>query len=156
MKIFLPFIILAILFTACFKKKPVTDLVQEKQNMMQADRDFSKMSLDKGTKEAFLEYIDSNGVLLRQNSKPIFGGEAIYYITDNYNDSTKSMTWDPQGGSISASGDMGFTYGIFSSKVKTDTAVQYGTYVTIWKKQADGKWKFVLDSGNEGVGEIEQ
>jgi ketosteroid isomerase-like protein len=26
-----------------------------------------------------------------------------------------------------------------------------GTYVSIWKKQPDGKWKFILDSGNEGI-----
>src|SRR4051812_6617521 len=154
MKIFLPFVILTIFFTSCFKKKAVTDLVQEKMNMMQADRDFSKMSEERGMKAAFLEYIDSNGILLRPNTKPIVGGEAIYYITQN-EDSTYSMTWDPQGGSIAQSGDMGFTYGIYSIKPKADTAVQYGTYVSVWKRQADGKWKFVLDSGNEGVGEIE-
>ena len=27
-----------------------------------------------------------------------------------------------------------------------------GTYVTIWKKDADGNWKFVLDTGNQGLG----
>jgi ketosteroid isomerase-like protein len=32
-----------------------------------------------------------------------------------------------------------------------DTII-YGTYISIWKKQSDGNWKFVLDSGNEGVG----
>ena len=32
-------------------------------------------------------------------------------------------------------------------------SMQRGTYVTIWKKDADGTWKWVLDSGNEGLGE---
>ncbi len=27
-----------------------------------------------------------------------------------------------------------------------------GTYVYIWKKDSNGKWKFVLNSGNEGLG----
>ncbi len=154
MKIVLPFIICTFFLAACFNKKPLVDQVQEKMNMMQADRDFSKLSEEKGMKAAFLEYIDSNGVLLRANTKPIVGGEAIYYITQG-EDSTYSMTWDPQGGSVARSGDLGFTYGVYSIKPKNDTLVQYGTYVSVWRKQPDGKWKFVLDSGNEGVGEIE-
>jgi ketosteroid isomerase-like protein len=32
-----------------------------------------------------------------------------------------------------------------------DTTI-FGTYTSIWKKQSDGTWKFVLDTGNEGVG----
>jgi hypothetical protein len=45
---------------------------------------------------------------------------------------------------------MGYTYGIYTLIVN-DSAYK-GTYVTIWQKQADGTWKFVLDTGNEGVG----
>ncbi|HQB79140.1 MAG TPA: hypothetical protein PLJ52_12430 [Tenuifilaceae bacterium] len=26
-----------------------------------------------------------------------------------------------------------------------------GTYVTIWKQNANGYWRFVLDSGNSGL-----
>jgi hypothetical protein len=26
-----------------------------------------------------------------------------------------------------------------------------GTYCTVWKKDKDKKWKFVLDTGNEGL-----
>ena len=36
--------------------------------------------------------------------------------------------------------------------MQTGDSARRGTYVTIWKKQANGRWKFVLDSGNEGVG----
>jgi hypothetical protein len=25
----------------------------------------------------------------------------------------------------------------------------YGVYVTVWKKQSDNSWKFVLDGGND-------
>jgi ketosteroid isomerase-like protein len=33
-----------------------------------------------------------------------------------------------------------------------DTVLR-GTYVSVWKKQKDGKWKFMLDTGNEGIGQ---
>jgi len=31
------------------------------------------------------------------------------------------------------------------------TSVEKGTYVSIWKKDAAGNWKFVLDSRNVGI-----
>lgn len=35
---------------------------------------------------------------------------------------------------------------------QTENALLRGTYVTIWEK-TDGIWKFVLDTGNQGLGE---
>jgi ketosteroid isomerase-like protein len=29
--------------------------------------------------------------------------------------------------------------------------VYQGTYTTFWKKDKKGKWKFVLDTGNDGL-----
>ena len=51
------------------------------------------------------------------------------------------LKWKPVGGMISASGDLGFTYGLWESKGRT------GKYTSIWKKQKDGSWKIVLDTG---------
>lgn len=154
MKNFLLLLVIATCLFACFNKKPKEDLVDIKMSMMDADRAFSKMSELKGMKAAFMEYIDSNGVLLRPNSRPIIGGEAIFYISQG-EDTSYTMTWDPKGGSVAQSGDLGYTYGIYSIKPKDSEMVQYGTYVSVWKKQPDGKWKFALDTGNEGVGEME-
>lgn len=153
MKRFLPILVaVVVFFSSCFNKKPKEDMVDIKMSMMEADRAFSKMSEERGMKAAFMEYIDSNGVLLRPNSQPIIGGEAIFYISQA-EDSTYTMTWDPKGGSVSQSGDLGYTYGIYSIKPKNIDTVQYGTYLSVWKRQPDGKWKFALDTGNEGVGE---
>ena len=34
-----------------------------------------------------------------------------------------------------------------------DDSIEQGTYVSIWKKDKIGAWKFVLDSGNQGIGD---
>jgi ketosteroid isomerase-like protein len=34
--------------------------------------------------------------------------------------------------------------------------VYHGFYVTIWKKQADGSWKYVFDTGTDGPEEKKQ
>lgn len=118
------------------------------------DSEFSDYSKEHGMRKAFLEYIDDDGVMMKDNSLPIKGAKAIDLIA-SMNDSTVQLTWEPQGGDIAASGELGYTYGIYELK-DTSNNVQRGTYVTIWKKQVDGKWKFVLDSGNQGLGEMAQ
>jgi ketosteroid isomerase-like protein len=115
------------------------------------DSEFSDYSKQHGMRKAFLEYIDDDGVMMKDQSLPIKGARAIDLIS-SMNDSLVTMTWEPEGGDIAASGDIGYTYGIYEMR-DTGNNVQRGTYVTIWKKQKDGKWKFVLDSGNQGLGD---
>lgn len=115
------------------------------------DSEFSDYSKQYGMRKAFLEYIDDDGVMMKDQSLPIKGARAIDLIS-SMNDSTVTMTWEPEGGEIAASGELGYTYGIYEMRDRENN-VQRGTYVTIWKKQKDGKWKFVLDSGNQGLGD---
>lgn len=102
-------------------------------------------------KNAFMQFIDSNGVLLRPDVTPVIGADAIDYLTAT-NDTGFTMSWQPESVVASRSGDLGYSYGIYKLIPKNADTVLYGTYVSIWKKNADGKWKFVLDSGNEGIG----
>jgi ketosteroid isomerase-like protein len=134
------------------KKKPAPlNIEEERMKMLDADRAFSKLSVEKGMRNAFLEFIDSNGVLLRPNELPLVGGDAVDFLT-RLNDTKYTLTWNPKNGRIAHSGDLGYTYGIYTLKPSDADTVLYGTYVSIWKKQIDGKWKFVLDSGNDGIG----
>ena len=116
--------------------------------IMNADLAFSDMSRQVGMKKAFLEYMDNDGILLRPNHPPIVGAEAIDFLSQ-LNDTSYTLTWKPSKAEIAKSGDLGFSYGIYELKTK-DTTFK-GTYVSIWKKQSSGGWKFVLDSGNEGI-----
>ena len=155
-KILLFLMILFSLFSCnLFTKKKEIAGPDEKQKMMDADRAFSKLSVQKGMKNAFLEYIDSNGVLLKPNNFPIIGADAIDYLIQA-NDSAYTLEWEPSNGNIAQSGELGYTYGLYKLRISGKDSAVFGTYVSIWKKQSDGTWKFVLDSGNEGVGKESQ
>jgi ketosteroid isomerase-like protein len=146
------FIILLLVLLACnsHDREEVNTAQVALQEIQQADVDFSNFSREHGMRKAFLEYIDDDGIMMRDNAMPIIGANAIDYIT-SMNDSSIVLTWEPRGGDIAASGDLGYTYGVY--EMKDSANVQKGTYVTIWKKQSNGRWKFVLDSGNQGTGE---
>ena len=104
----------------------------------------------KGIKAALLHYIDSKGILLRPNAIPLVGGNAVDYISQG-SDTSYTMTWEPSGGNVAKSGELGYTYGVYSIKPRDKDTVLYGTYVSVWKRQEDGKWKFLLETGNEGI-----
>ena len=139
-----------VVLCCCNSNKTDKDAIDNKANMLEADRAFSKLSEQKGIKLALLEYIDSNGVLLRPSANPIVGGEAINFISQG-SDTTYILTWEPKGGSVAKSGELGYTFGVYSRQQKNTSDVIYGTYVSVWKLQPDGKWKFALESGNEGI-----
>ena len=107
------------------------------------------LGVDKYT-DALIQFIDNKGVLLRPASLPIVGGQAIHYVSQ-LNDTSFIMTWEPKGGTVALSGELGYTYGVYSVKPRYIDTVLYGTYVSIWKRQTDGSWKFVLESQNEGI-----
>jgi len=145
-------VILLLLLASCNNtEKPEDDPTERYlQELQQADFDMAKFSREHGMRKAFMEFMDDDGVVLRDNNMPIVGANAIEYIT-SMNDSTIVLTWEPKGGDVSKSGDLGYTYGVYELKDSVNT--QKGTYVTVWKRQANGKWKFVLDSENQGIGE---
>ncbi|MCY7291668.1 MAG: hypothetical protein LH615_05730 [Ferruginibacter sp.] len=146
--------ILSILSCAAPKKEEATEIEKYKASLIKADEEFAELSMQKGLKEAYLEYIDSNGVLLRPNVIPIAGADAVDYII-GLKDTGYKMQWKPSNAVVAISGELGYTYGVYQLTPSIGDTAFYGTYVCIWKKQANGKWKFVLQTGNEGIGEEE-
>ncbi len=119
--------------------------------LLQTDREFSIMSEKEGMFISFLAYIADDGVILRDNSFPSKGKESLRNYYSGKSDTSFTLTWEPIYADIAGSGDLGYTYGTYITTDKVSGEVSGGTYVTIWKKQTDGKWKFVLDTGTEGL-----
>ena len=154
MKINLLFILFFICLISC-KTKNLTSAKEDRASknfeLIEVDRAFSAMSQEQGMKSAFIEYLDSNGAILRSNQMPIVGANAIDYFIQQ-DDAEYTLGWDPRHAEVSESGEMGYTYGIYMMHPKQQDTVYYGTYSSVWKKQNDGKWKLLLHSENEGIG----
>ena len=103
------------------------------------------MAGDSGIHAAFTAFAAKEAVLMR-NNELITGWENIDKHYKNQN--SKGLTWSPEFIDVAASGDLAYTYGnyIYSSTDSTGKAIQTkGIFHTVWKKQADGSWKFVWD-----------
>jgi ketosteroid isomerase-like protein len=127
--------------------RPPPDAV--KSELIAADKAFSAMSAKQGAKAAFLAYVTQDAKLL---SDIRVGPDAVNAAFRELPPTAK-LTWEPSYVDVSASGDLGYTWGryqlTFPSAAKNGKPyLRTGTYVTIWKRQPGGGWKFVLDGGN--------
>ena len=122
--------------------------VQDAKNaIVQTERDFESMAKTKGLSEAFSYYADSSACLNR-GSYVIHGKDSIrmFYTAPRYKDVL--LEWKPDFVEVSASADLGYTYGKYtftamdSAGNKTESK---GIFHTVWKKQANGVWRFVWD-----------
>jgi len=143
------FITVLILNLSCAERETVPD----GGFLLKCDREFSELSVKEGMFKAFLSSIDLNGVILRDNSMPSKGKEALAQYFSGKSDTSFILRWEPAFGKISESGDLGYTYGIWTNTIKASGETTQGTYVTIWQKQQDGSWKFVMDTGTSGLPE---
>jgi len=120
------------------------------QEMVKTEQAFSKMAEEKNTRDAFMAFIADDGLLFRPgavNGKKWMIEHPVPPPKDT--DKKPLLAWQPAFAGMAASGDMGFTTGPWEAKedIKDEKPQAYGHFVTVWKKQADGSWKFVVDLG---------
>lgn len=115
-----------------------------------ADEDFSRAATSLGPGAAFGRFAAQDAQMFSPTGEFITGPTAI---TGSFGPATEgtSLVWHPVEGEASKAGDLGFTVGnaVFTG-VREDAApvVRYSKYLTVWKRQRDGTWRFVVDGGN--------
>ena len=132
--------LISFLFFVCLveiaAQKGIDDLIQ-------AERNFAAYSVANTTKEAFLKFLDSAGIVF-DNGKPVNGIETWTKREKR----PGVLNWSPQYAEISASGDFGYTTGPWTFQNSlNDSIVARGQYVTVWHITKGGEWKFLVDLG---------
>lgn len=92
--------------------------------------------------------VDSQAALLWPNAPAVVGKTAIAKaIQDDF--SQGNLSWRANSARVARSGDLGYTIGDYTLKsVSGGAVVDNGKYLTVWKKEADGAWKVLLDMFN--------
>ncbi|HEX8232474.1 MAG TPA: DUF4440 domain-containing protein [Caulobacteraceae bacterium] len=106
-----------------------------------AERAFARDGLAMGVKRSFLKWSAPDAIVF--DPDPV-KAHAVYGAAPD-SDPTKPATplkWWPRWAGVAQSGDLGFTTGAVERGDQ-----RTGHYFTIWKKQADGSWKWIYDGG---------
>jgi ketosteroid isomerase-like protein len=124
------------------------------ETLRQLEADFMKAAAEKGS-EGYMSYYAEDAVEVPNGEDAIQGKAKIAKTMGFLDDKKNQLTWTAVGADISATGDLGYTWGTYEFRSKDKDGkptVDYGKYTSIWKKQRDGSWKVVLDMGNASPG----
>lgn len=116
-----------------------------------ADSAFALAADLQGTGEAFAAFVAPQGGIFA-GSELITGMAAVRAYYDEQQRAGGTLNWRPVFADATTSGDLGLTVGeyVFTGRGRSGTVVQrFGKYLTIWQRQPNGDWKFVIDGGNQ-------
>lgn len=126
------------------------DEAAARAELMGADLAFSDLAGAAGTGVAFGTFAAEEAVLLPGAPDLVYGRAAVEEAyTPQPGDPVFTMAWAPRYTGVAQSGDVGFTSG-YATITAADPALppSYSKYLTLWKRQADGSWRFVADIGS--------
>ena len=144
-------VVVALFFSlvlGCKKEVPSPALGE----LVAAEKAFAQMGADKGIREAFLAFFADDGISFEPH--PVKTKESLSKRPAPTGPRTLLVEWEPTYADVSRSGELGYTTGpsVLTDLSPQKKAPQYGTYFSIWRKQADGAWKVLLDLGTDGPG----
>lgn len=133
--------------SACAPGTPDTAIFEEE--VRQAEIEFDR-AVAEGNVEKFTDLVAEDAVFF--GATPLEGREAVVaawkpFLAQN---PALSLRWSPSHVEVSSSGDLGVSRGEYRlTQVAEDgsASVGVGTFVTVWKRSEDGKWRAILDIG---------
>ncbi len=113
------------------------------QKMVDTEHAFAAKAAVDGTKAAFLANMTDDAVVFnpdKMNAKAFWSARG---------ESKSLLSWAPNYADISSNGILGYTTGNweFRAKGKDDAPAAFGEFITLWQRQSDGTYKFILDIG---------
>ncbi|HSN72529.1 MAG TPA: DUF4440 domain-containing protein, partial [Steroidobacteraceae bacterium] len=120
----------------------IADAGVDPSPVLRVEYAFAAAAASRGVRDAFLEYAAPGAVLFRPRAV-----DAREYL-EAAPATPGRLEWYPAYAVLAASHDLGFTTGPWvARKEEGGPVVAQGHYVTIWKQQPGGAWRFVVDHG---------
>ncbi len=115
------------------------------QELFDTERAFVRLAAEKGFRDSFYTYFADDGIAF--NPHPF----RVRTSLANQPPSPGPMgaVWAPVYGDIAEAGDLGWDTGPLIFEGKNGAANRHGMFFSIWKRQADGSFKVVLDIGSD-------
>jgi len=137
-------------FTAAALRLGAQTSSNEASTLMDLDRAFDAATAARGV-DGWVAYFAPNGSMVGDTARPVTGPAEIREAMKGFfGDPSASLRWKPTRAEITIPGVVGYTVGTFERRRKSKDGkmtVATGRYTTLWKKQPDGFWRIILDTG---------
>jgi ketosteroid isomerase-like protein len=112
------------------------------EDMVAAERAFAADASARNMRDAFLAAYDAEGVAFAP------GPTSAMRLWERRVANKTKLEWAPEVAEIASSGDLGYTSGPWRlTPEDAEAPTVFGHFFTIWRKNADGKWKVLVDTG---------
>jgi ketosteroid isomerase-like protein len=148
MKITIVLILFTVL-TGC--NEDTIDTKTEGERLMQISREWSK-SAATDSMEKILSYWADDAVVMSPGQPPLKGKNSIREMIEGASKIPGfKISWEPLSVFVSKSGDL--AYMIEQNQITVNDSLgnpvtEFNKSVTIWRKEADGSWKNIVDMWN--------
>lgn len=111
-------------------------------DLVAAERAFAADSVARGSREAFLAALADDGLVFAPG--PV-AGKTVWLARPV---AGAKLEWAPEVAEVSSAGDLGYTSGPWRlTPAGADLPRAFGHYLSVWRKDADGHWKLLVDHG---------
>lgn len=110
---------------------------------------FCAMAKEKGINAAFSHFAAPDVAFIDTDPRQWRGPAAVQQRMGNDRPGV-SLTWSAYFTDVSDDGTLGYNYGRYESRgpgLDGKETVRGGWFLSIWKRQPDGSWKYVMDTG---------
>ncbi len=135
-----------VVLSAAEAAKP--DKARLKAELAAMEDAFCAMAKDKGLLAAFQHFAAPDVTFIDTDPRKWQGPAAVLQRIGPDQPGT-SLTWSAYYTDVSDDGTLGYNYGRYESRRTIDgrESVHTGWFLTIWKRQPDGSWRYVMDNG---------
>ncbi|MEP6911841.1 MAG: nuclear transport factor 2 family protein [bacterium] len=128
------------------KVPPGSSSPAELQRVMDIDRRMKKTSESAGALDSYLALVADDARIMRAAVAPADRESVRSFITAGKD---LSLSFDPVGGEVAKSNDLGYTYGSYELQEGGQTK-EKGFYAHIFKRSPSGKWQIVVSNTEKG------
>src|SRR5262245_10195949 len=123
-----------------------TPMPQALMMLVDSEHAFALRARAVGWKQAFLEYFADDAIGFN-GDRTVAAKDQLRGVPDPPKD--LQLLWEPRYGDLAASQELGWLTGPSTTinPARNNGAPRYGNYASIWKRQADGSYKVLLDVG---------
>lgn len=150
MKRSLPVLVILIITVSCNQSK--VDLKAEEAAIMKTDSTWATLAKESKDVDKIISYWSDDAVVLAPGQPAVKGKEALRkMVEDSKNIQGFSITWKSSDLHFSPDGRLAYMSGENLMTMNDSTGKKLsipGRGYTIWRKEADGNWKCVVDIWN--------
>lgn len=140
-----------LLMAAC---RPSVDVARETQELLERDRAWAQIAATGTNADSVLSFWTEDARVVLPGQAALEGKAAIReMVTNSMAIPGFHVTWTPETAVVSQAGDLAYTFGTNEFTVPDSTGTlttSTGRYLTVWRKEPDGRWRCVLDYSSPG------